>query len=42
MGNENTNIDVIRIVKYWVETSDEDFQTMLSLFESKSFGWALF
>jgi HEPN domain-containing protein len=39
---ENTNIDVDKIVKHLVETSDEDFQTMLSLFESKSYGWALF
>jgi HEPN domain-containing protein len=42
MSNENTNIDVEKIVKYWIDTSDEDFQTMLSLFESKSYGWALF
>jgi len=42
MSDENTNIDVEKIVKHWVNTSDEDFQTMLNLFESKSYGWALF
>jgi len=42
MSNENINIDVDKIVKHWVDTSEEDFQTMLSLFESKSFGWSLF
>jgi HEPN domain-containing protein len=39
MNNENSTIDVDKIVKHWIETSDEDFQTMLN---SKSFGWALF
>jgi len=42
MSNENSNIDVDKIVKHWVETSEEDFQTMLSLYHSKSYGWALF
>jgi HEPN domain-containing protein len=42
MSNENINIDVDKIVKHWIDTSDEDFETMLSLFNSKSHGWALF
>jgi HEPN domain-containing protein len=42
MSAENTNIDVDKIVKHWIETSEEDFQTMLNLFHSKSYGWALF
>lgn len=42
MSNENLNIDVDKIVKHWIDTSDDDFQTMLSLFEAKSFGWSLF
>jgi hypothetical protein len=42
MSGENTNIDVDKIVKYWIDTSDEDFQTMLSLYDSKSYGWSLF
>ncbi len=42
MSNEKSNIDVDKIVKHWVETSDEDFQTMLSLYHSKSYGWSLF
>jgi HEPN domain-containing protein len=42
MNDENLNIDVDKIVKHWIETSDEDFKTMLSLFDSKSYVWSLF
>ena len=42
MNNENSDIEVEKIVKYWINTSDEDYQTMLSLYDSKSYGWALF
>jgi len=42
MGAGNTNIDVDKIIKHWIETSEEDFQTMLSLYHSGSYGWALF
>ncbi len=35
-------MDVEKIVKHWIETSEDDFQTMLSLYDSKSYGWALF
>ncbi len=42
MNERLLNIDSDRIIDHWVETSDEDFQTMLTLFDAKSFGWALF
>ena len=42
MTNSTNNIDADKVVKHWIDTSDEDFQTMLSLYESKSYGWALF
>jgi len=42
MSNENLNIDRDKVVMHWIETSDEDYRTMLSLFESKSYSWALF
>ncbi len=41
MSNE-INIDVDKIVKHWIETSDEDFKTMLVLYDSKSYSWSLF
>ncbi len=42
MGESKQNIDVEKIVKHWVDTSEEDFKTMLTLYDSKSYGWALF
>ncbi len=42
MTDNNSNIDVEKIVKHFIETSDDDFKTMLSLYDSKSFGWSLF
>lgn len=36
------NIDVDKIVNHWIQTSDDDLKTMLSLFDSKSYGWSLF
>ncbi|NOU18540.1 MAG: HEPN domain-containing protein [Bacteroidales bacterium] len=35
-------MDIEKIVNHWIDTSEEDFQTMLSLYDSKSYGWALF
>jgi hypothetical protein len=37
-----SNLDVELIVRHWIDTSEDDYQTMLSLFDSKSYGWALF
>ena len=34
--------DIDKIVQHWVETSNDDFDTMLTLFHSKSYHWALF
>lgn len=42
MTDDNSKIDFDKIVKHWIETSDADFQTMLSLYDSKSYGWSLF
>ena len=42
MGEKDEIIDFKKIVNHWIETSDEDFQTMINLFESKSYNWSLF
>ena len=39
---DDTQINIEKIVKHWIETSDDDFNTMLILFRSKSYHWALF
>lgn len=31
-----------KLIKYWIETSDDDFETMLAMFETKRYSWALF
>jgi len=40
--DNKSNIDVEKIVNHWIETSDDDFNTMLTLYNSKSYGWSLF
>jgi HEPN domain-containing protein len=42
MNDNKSYIDVDKIVKHWIETSDDDFNTMLDLYNSKSYGWSLF
>lgn len=42
MFSENIQPDFDKIVKYWKESSEDDFETMLSLFNAKKFAWALF
>ncbi len=42
MNDNDSNIDIEKIVKHWIDTSDDDFETMLALFNSKSYVWSLF
>ena len=35
-------LDIEKIMNHWIETSDDDFNAMLILFDSKSYHWALF
>ena len=39
---ERKSFDKEKLIKYWSDSSDEDFDTMITLFESKKFNWALF
>ena len=38
----NSQLDIDKIVKHWIETSDDDFEAMLTLFRSNIYHWALF
>ncbi|MDR3365845.1 MAG: HEPN domain-containing protein [Prevotellaceae bacterium] len=38
----STSIDVEKIVRHWIESSDNDFNVMLTLYRSKTYSWALF
>lgn len=36
------NFDKEKLIKYWIESSDNDFKTMLDLFETQNYNWSLF
>jgi HEPN domain-containing protein len=38
----NASIDVEKVVKHWLDTADHDFNVMLTLYQSKTYSWALF
>lgn len=42
MHEDLNNIDVDKIVLHWVETSDADYESMLTLFNARRYNWALF
>ena len=42
MSDDNTDIEVDKIVEHWQRTSDGDAETMMILYNSKSYGWSLF
>ncbi|MCF2444625.1 HEPN domain-containing protein [Dyadobacter sp. CY345] len=37
-----TSFDQKKIIDHWIESSDEDFLTMMAMFESKRYSWSLF
>ncbi len=39
---EQKDFDKDRLIKYWSDSSDEDFDTMITMYQSKKFSWALF
>ena len=42
MNENNSSIDIDKVVMHWMDTSEGDFQTMLTLYKSKSYEWSLF
>lgn len=36
------NIDIEKVISYWVDSSDKDFKTMENLMKSGDFNWAMF
>lgn len=39
---EQQEINIEKVIMHWKSTSDNDFQTMLHLFDSKDYHWSLF
>lgn len=42
MNSQQSDFDRKKIVAYWVETSEEDYNTMSHLYKLKKYEWALF
>ena len=36
------DFDKEKLINYWVESSNKDFKTMIDLFNTKNYNWALF
>ena len=39
---EQNDFNKEKLIDYWIESSNDDFETMLALYDSKRFSWALF
>lgn len=39
---ENQKINKTKLIKYWINGSDEDFETMMVMYNSKRYSWSLF
>ncbi|NOZ47562.1 MAG: HEPN domain-containing protein [Chlorobi bacterium] len=40
MNNKEFNKE--KLIEYWIDGSDDDFETMIAMFDSKRFNWSLF
>jgi HEPN domain-containing protein len=38
----NKELNITKIIEHWKESSQQDYQTMLNLFKSGDYNWALF
>jgi len=39
---ENNEFNKKKLIDYWINSSDDDFETMISLFDNKRYNWSLF
>jgi HEPN domain-containing protein len=39
---ENKDFNKDRLIKYWMDSSEDDFETMNAMFDSKRYTWSLF
>jgi HEPN domain-containing protein len=39
---ENAGFNRDKIIKYWIESSDDDFDTMIVMFNTGRFSWSMF
>ncbi len=39
---EQKSFDKNKLIKYWIDSSDDDYDTMIAMYDSKKYNWALF
>ena len=39
---DSNNINPERLISFWVAASDDDYETMIAMYDSKRYSWALF
>lgn len=39
---ENFEFNIEKNIQYWIDSSEEDFETMETLYNSKRYNWSLF
>jgi len=39
---ENKDFKKDKLIEYWIAGSDDDYETMIAMFDSKRFSWSLF
>lgn len=39
---DNKLLNKQKLIQYWIEGADDDFETMMAMFDSKRYSWALF
>lgn len=39
---DNKKFDKEKLIKYWLDSSDDDYDTMIDMFKSKRYSWSLF
>ncbi len=39
---DDRKIDTQKLIKHWIESSDDDYDTMLDMYNAKRYSWSLF
>lgn len=39
---DNRDLNIEKLIQFWIEASDDDFDTMLAMYDSRRFSWSLF
>jgi HEPN domain-containing protein len=39
---ESNDLNKDELIKYWIDASEDDFETMTAMFNSKRYSWSLF